>query len=60
MADEDGWVGLTWNSPLMYDQNYAIAGFDRTHVFQMGFVYETAVHEGRHQRGRRGCSRAGS
>jgi hypothetical protein len=23
----------------MYDQNYALAGFDRTHVFQMGFVY---------------------
>jgi hypothetical protein len=40
MADEDGWVGLTWNTPLMYDQNYALAGFDRTHVFQMGFVYE--------------------
>jgi hypothetical protein len=41
MADEDGWVGLTWNTPLMYDQNYALAGFDRPHVFQMGFVWET-------------------
>ncbi len=40
MADEDGWVGLTWNHPLMYDQNFALAGFDRPHVFQMGFVYE--------------------
>ena len=39
MADEDGWVGLTWNSPLMYDRNFATAGFDRPHVFQMGFVY---------------------
>ncbi|HEY7499541.1 MAG TPA: TonB-dependent receptor [Vicinamibacterales bacterium] len=39
MADEDGWVGLTWNHPLMYDQNFTLAGFDRTHVFQMGFVY---------------------
>ena len=39
MADEDGWVGLTWNSPLMYDQNFALAGFDRPHVFQLGFVY---------------------
>ena len=39
MADEDGWVGLTWNTPLMYDQNFALAGFDRPHVFQMGFVY---------------------
>ena len=40
MADEDGWVGLTWNHPLMYSENYALAGFDRTHVFQMGWVYE--------------------
>jgi Carboxypeptidase regulatory-like domain/TonB dependent receptor len=40
MTDEDGWVGLTWNHPLMYEQNYALAGFDRTHIFQMGFVYD--------------------
>jgi len=39
MADEDGWVGLTWNSPLMYDQNFALAGFDRPHILQMGFVW---------------------
>lgn len=39
MADEDGWVGLTWNHPLKYDDNFALAGFDRTHIFQMGFVY---------------------
>ena len=41
MADEDGWVGLTWNTPLMYDQNFAVAGFDRTHNVQMGVVWET-------------------
>ncbi|MBO0799797.1 MAG: hypothetical protein J2P31_13330, partial [Blastocatellia bacterium] len=40
MADEDGWVGLTWNSPLMYGANYALAGFDRTNIFQMGVVYD--------------------
>jgi hypothetical protein len=40
MADEDGWVGLTWNYLPMFDNNFAIAGFDRTHVFQMGWVYE--------------------
>jgi Carboxypeptidase regulatory-like domain/TonB dependent receptor len=40
MTDEDGWVGLTWNHPMMYGENYALAGFDRTHIFQMGFVYE--------------------
>jgi carboxypeptidase family protein len=40
MADEDGWAGLAWNHPLMYAENFALAGFDRTHIFQMGFVYE--------------------
>jgi hypothetical protein len=40
MADEDGWVGLTWNGASQYDRNYARAGYDRPHVFQMGFVYE--------------------
>jgi hypothetical protein len=39
MADEDGWVGLTWNTPLMYDQNFALSGFDRTHILQMGVMY---------------------
>jgi hypothetical protein len=41
MADEDGWTGLTWNHPLMYDANFALAGYDRTHNVQMGFVWET-------------------
>jgi hypothetical protein len=40
MADEDGWVGVTWNGASQYDRNFALAGYDRTHVFQMGFVYE--------------------
>jgi hypothetical protein len=40
MADEDGWVGLTWNHPLKYDDNFALSGFDRTHVAQLGFLYE--------------------
>ncbi len=40
MADEDGWVGLTWNHPLKFEDNFARAGFDRTNVFQMGFVYD--------------------
>jgi hypothetical protein len=37
---EDGWVGLIWNHPMKYDDNFTIAVFDRTHVFQMGWVYE--------------------
>jgi hypothetical protein len=40
MTDEDGWTGLTWNHPLMFEQNFSLTGFDRTHNFQMGFLYE--------------------
>lgn len=40
MADEDGWTGLSWNHPLKFQDNFALAGFDRTHIFQMGFVYD--------------------
>ena len=40
MADEDGWVGLDYNNPLVYDLNYSLAGFDRTHVFQMGAIWD--------------------
>jgi hypothetical protein len=39
-ADEDGWVGLLWNHPALLERNFALAGYDRTHVFQMGFIYE--------------------
>jgi outer membrane receptor protein involved in Fe transport len=39
-ADDDGWTGLTWNQPSQLHRNYARAGYDRPHMFQMGFVYE--------------------
>jgi hypothetical protein len=44
--DEDGWAGLTWNHPSLLERNFALAGFDRTHVFQMGFVYELPFARG--------------
>ena len=40
MTDDDGWTSVTWNNPLVTGKNFALAGYDRTHVFQMGFVYE--------------------
>ncbi|HEU4935993.1 MAG TPA: hypothetical protein VFT39_06035, partial [Vicinamibacterales bacterium] len=40
MADEDGWTGLTWNYLPKFDDNFAISGFDRTHVFQIGWLYQ--------------------
>ncbi len=39
-TDDDGWVGLTWSQPSQRDRNYALAGYDRPHMLQMGFVYE--------------------
>ncbi|HWQ35932.1 MAG TPA: TonB-dependent receptor [Blastocatellia bacterium] len=47
MADEDGWTGLTWNHPLKFQDNFALAGFDRTHIFQLGYVYDLPVFKGR-------------
>jgi hypothetical protein len=43
---EDGWVPLTWNHPLKYEDNFDRAVFDRTHIFQMGFVYELPFLKG--------------
>ena len=31
---------MTFNTLSQYDRNYALAGFDRTHNFQMGFLYQ--------------------
>ena len=39
-TDDDGWSGLTWNAPSLRSRNYALAGYDRPHIFQMAFVYE--------------------
>jgi hypothetical protein len=39
-TDDDGWVGLTWNHPMKLDDNFALATYDRTHNFQMGFLYD--------------------
>ena len=39
-TDEDGWATLVWSQPSQLQRNFALAGYDRTHIFQMGFVYE--------------------
>ena len=31
---------MTFNTPSQVDRNYALGGFDRTHNFQMGFLYQ--------------------
>src|SRR5207344_1987643 len=39
-TDDDGWAGLLWNAPTTVGRNYALAGYDRPHIFQLAFVYE--------------------
>ncbi len=40
MADDEGWAGVSWDHLDVFDRNRARAGYDRTHMFQMGFVYD--------------------
>jgi hypothetical protein len=37
---DDAGGALDWNDPAAQSKNYARAGFDRTHIFQLGFVWE--------------------
>jgi outer membrane receptor protein involved in Fe transport len=45
-TDEDGWATLTWSQPSQLHRNFARAGYDRTHNFQMGFVYALPFAKG--------------
>ena len=45
-ADDNGWQGLLWNQDSQFDRNRARAGYDREHMFQMGFVYELPMGRG--------------
>ena len=38
-SDSDGRATLSWNTPSELFRNWAPAGFDRRHNFQMGFAY---------------------
>ena len=38
--DEDGRVSLMFNTLSQYDRNFAVAGYDRTHNLQVGFLYQ--------------------
>ena len=55
--DDDGWATVDWNQPSVLCKNYGPAGFDRAHVFQLGFVAELPFGKdgiGRAQRDRQG------
>ncbi|MBS1832344.1 MAG: TonB-dependent receptor, partial [Acidobacteria bacterium] len=47
MTDEDGWASVTWNYLPAFYRNRAAAGYDRRHVFQMGWLYDLPFGKGR-------------
>ncbi len=46
-TDDDGWAAVGWNWAPVFQRNRATAGFDRTHVLQMGWVYELPFGKGK-------------
>jgi hypothetical protein len=44
--DDDGWANLDYPHPSVFDKNYGPGGYDRTHVFQLGFVAELPFGKG--------------
>ena len=47
MADDEGWAGVAWDHLDVFHRNRSRTGFDREQMFQMGFVYELPVGEGK-------------
>jgi len=47
MTDDDGWAGVGWNHLPVFSRNRAPAGYDRTHNFQMGWVYDLPFGKGK-------------
>jgi hypothetical protein len=47
MTDDEGWAGVSFNWDPAFYRNRATAGYDRTHVFQMAYVYELPFGAGK-------------
>ncbi|MCC7157676.1 MAG: TonB-dependent receptor [Bryobacterales bacterium] len=47
MTDDDGWAGVGWNWGPVFHRNRAAAGYDRTQMLQMGWVYELPMGKGK-------------
>ena len=45
-ADDEGWVGVTYNYGPAFNRNRAAAGFDRRQVLQMSYVYDLPFGKG--------------
>jgi hypothetical protein len=44
--DDEGWANLSWASDEVLYKNYGPAGYDRTHIFQLGFLAELPFGKG--------------
>lgn len=40
MTDDDGWAGVSWNDPALFERNRAQTGYNRPHMLQLAAVYE--------------------
>ena len=47
MTDDDGWASVGWNWGPVFNRNRALAGYDRNHVFNIGWVYELPFGTGK-------------
>ena len=45
-TDDEGWAGVSYNWTPVFKRNIAPAGYDRSHVFQLGWVYELPLGKG--------------
>ncbi|MBM3796240.1 MAG: TonB-dependent receptor [Acidobacteria bacterium] len=45
-ADDEGWAGVTYNWGPAFHRNRAASGFDRRHIFQMGYMYALPFGKG--------------
>ncbi len=46
-TDDDGWASVGWNWGPVFQRNRAPAGFDRTHILQIGWVYDLPFGKGK-------------
>ncbi len=46
-TDDDGWASVGWNWAPAFQRNRAAAGFDRTQVLQVGWIYELPFGRGK-------------
>jgi hypothetical protein len=45
-ADDEGWQGVTYNWGPAFYRNRAASGFDRRHIFQLGYLYALPFGKG--------------